>query len=509
MDKRYIEEKEVENKFREYLTTLESDISDYLGYKVNLQNKSKKNEELELDIDIDSHIRNHTSGYADVLFSNLFKEEFSVRLVQQIQKLVYNDEKKSLDWDLFYKLKSKLSLFFIFGDSTSSELEIKQLNFLRDLADISSRTYESTAANIGVIYCNKNVSKQLCKQYGIEILYLQEIMSVKAFFDHKKALIRLMDGKSINILVNNEFKVYGIVRTKENRLDLSEEIISQFISYTLNRSLKKVAKRYERFKEFADVWGLLSNFSKDEKNLFESEFIYFRAQNKKLDVYNNEDFFISFEKGTWRLRNLHYLMYILLDYLIYNVIVPFTRSTKDSILIETVKRLLKNIETLIKTINCLSRDGTSSLIIIANPALLYAYEPWNGPLTKDIALEMLQTVEVLKEVNRITRWNWNDDLYLEFIRYDGYHLELTDINLELLANLAAVDGALVLNSSLHILSYGEIINVPNMDDLHGDSIAGTGTNAASVVSEQSRLAIKVSADGDVKVFYRGQNIITV
>jgi DNA integrity scanning protein DisA with diadenylate cyclase activity len=76
----------------------------------------------------------------------------------------------------------------------------------------------------------------------------------------------------------------------------------------------------------------------------------------------------------------------------------------------------------------------------------------------------------------------------------------------IVVELAALDGAIVLANSGQILAYGAILQPRRTGRIRGTE--GSRTKAAIGASNYG-LAIKVSADGDVGVYYEGDEFIHI
>lgn len=72
--------------------------------------------------------------------------------------------------------------------------------------------------------------------------------------------------------------------------------------------------------------------------------------------------------------------------------------------------------------------------------------------------------------------------------------------------LASLDGAIVVDNSGHILAYGAVLDPKKAGRLRGSE--GSRTKAAIGASNYG-LALKISADGDITVYYDGDAFIKV
>ncbi|MDQ1565690.1 MAG: hypothetical protein QOF96_570, partial [Actinomycetota bacterium] len=74
---------------------------------------------------------------------------------------------------------------------------------------------------------------------------------------------------------------------------------------------------------------------------------------------------------------------------------------------------------------------------------------------------------------------------------------------QILARLAALDGATILSRDGRLLAYGAI--VASSDSQH----EGARTAAATTLSQSAEIVLKVSADGDITVLRAGEVVTTL
>lgn len=506
LEKRYIED------FELFIYSCKSIISDYLGIDIafTYDKDSLTSGHVEIDFEV--------SGEIDYpKFDQLIKR-ISANMIKLLKKHTISENE--LDWDMFNNLKLKLSLLFIFGDNENTKLNLRRVKFLNDLINISSRTYESTPANVGIVYCEKEQTNELEDKYNVDVIYLSSETEIKDFFESEKPFLRLVDGESINLLVNKQFRVYGMIRSKNTELNLSKEIIKRFENHRLDKNFIAVGQTYKDFyigyedtiiKKMKDTegldWEIFNKAVQGYKdfltqsadrfvyNFSKPNFTYFRAEDGILNVYNEEDFIVAFENGEWKIKNFHFLQYILMFFsvlTIHPIMILETEEARHDILMSFLER----VGVLMDTIISLSKNNISSIIVFveSEKSMLNL-----SSLTEQKASELLKD-SPFKEKN-------SKKIYLELIKHDGVHLNLSDINTKLLESLCSVDGALVLDSNFNIVSFGEIINTSLQENLDNNTY-GTGTNACKIASKNS-LAIKISEDGDIKVYFKGIDILKI
>ncbi|MEW5066385.1 hypothetical protein ABVK62_01175 [Bacillus subtilis] len=106
-------------------------------------------------------------------------------------------------------------------------------------------------------------------------------------------------------------------------------------------------------------------------------------------------------------------------------------------------------------------------------------------------MEQLKVNTVLK--NKIQNPN---PTYLNVIKNKKHNMKILNADYYLIESISSVDGALVLDADMRIVSFGEIINT---EGKQYPQTYGTGTTAARYASKHC-LAIKISEDGDIYIF---------
>ena len=157
-----------------------------------------------------------------------------------------------------------------------------------------------------------------------------------------------------------------------------------------------------------------------------------------------------------------------------------------------IMNLTKGITKLSHIIRRISQNSNSSIFVI--PLKQYGFN----------ALTPATAKEILKD-NGFANNNLEKD-FLNIIRNDGYHLNIKNTDHYLIETIAAVDGAVILDTCLNIVSFGEVIDVPG--SIVYDDTFGTGTKAARYASRLG-IAIKISEDGDIYIFYNQKLLLKI
>ncbi|MER2121421.1 MAG: hypothetical protein ABS935_14210 [Solibacillus sp.] len=480
----------------EYSIALEKVLRQYTGLDLKFIEEDLLKSGDEIDLNIGLFKPRRFPPFVDDVFR---------KIVDGVLDILPNkiNSKESLDWEVLSNIEDDLSMKFIFN-AVDEKSQFKNKEFINSLMNIGKKTYEGNSADIGIIYAENKTFYELKEKYKFEIVKFNETISLENLFEAEKPLLKVIDGKSINLLVNKDFSVYGMAISGSQNPNLASVLERGFIKkkiQTVNELIRKIIlTKYksisknttDKIKE-AVISSFLSIIEKLDKE-YESDnqyqnldFIYFKVNKSILTVYIDELFEISLDNGRWKIKNDYILYYILLWNFVFNAKMDFLGRAYDA-------NILERIINLIESLKMLSRNNISSLIVFTT---IFNNENETLLINSKEATELLTTLPLKKRESHFR--------YLELIKNGEIHISLENINTDLLLNLCSVDGAIILDPPLNILSYGEIIDT----NLKSTSEFGTGTNACKVASENEGLAIKVSEDGDTKVYSDGELILTL
>src|SRR5699024_8508381 len=122
----------------------------------------------------------------------------------------------------------------------------------------------------------------------------------------------------------------------------------------------------------------------------------------------------------------------------------------------------------------------------------------------NLALSSEEANKLLMEAN--FKHNNLDKSFIKVVQNNNIHLNLLDMDPSVMTSIASVDGTVVMDSNFNILSFAETISVPQ--ETNYEDTYGTGTIASRVASKYG-VSLKVSEDGDIKLFTSEKLIITV
>ncbi|PFC23499.1 hypothetical protein CN264_19005 [Bacillus cereus] len=493
MVKNEVESLEVENsveEVKEFFKGLGEEISQYSGFNLKIPVSLEKDT-------IEYNLKGKFSLNIPQVNNRVTME--ILHIVQEILgKTVQVTH--SLDRNILQNIQRDVSLSLINNEylSFGSTQQYRFWENINALKNIGTKTYEGNSVNIGVIYSlNDELTIKEIKKLKVEVKLIEKRKPIQQFFLDEKPFLRLIDNKSLVVVVNKDFEVFAIIRKKDEGKSLSNIIKSQFNDWTINEMTRITFKNLtdEFVKLLTDLKisnELKKKMSKVEKILIDysnkipikenPKFIYFSLTNKKMDVYLDKEYVISYNNGDWKLKQYALMLASIMQKVFTNTLhLPFSLGVYSY-----NKRLLEmttSITKLVNVIEMLSEKGGSSIFIIVLD------NEQNINLTYSDAKEFLAK-------NNFKKNNLDRD-FLNVVRNDKKHLNFTEVDKFLIETISAVDGAVVIDSHMNIVSFGEIIEIPN--NVVYQETFGTGTKAARYASKLG-IAIKISEDGDIYIF---------
>jgi hypothetical protein len=516
--------KEFLDEARSFTLELEKVISQYFGFNVTFPLEEQE-ENLIINAKVDYPIT------IPAIQKNITSE-----LIKQIVILLdsYSEEYGYIHPNILHTIPRDLSFSYIFDGYLELD-PTKQYEFikkLKELIHVGAQTYEGKAVDIGVIYCSEEQNLNEIKKLDLDIVTLPHKKSIYRFFMEEKPFLRLIDNKSLAVAVDNELNVFAIVRKKLDGKSLSHILESQFNDWIINnatiavlhdlitfyRDIELVDKIFETLHSTTGVTKetiilvneAIADILLDIVNGIQPKqppkYKYFSIHDKNLDIFTQQPFTISYIDGEWKLKHYNLMLSILMMLLLPQNLFfesdndmnrednDVNREFKEVVndLTNDIMNLTKGITKLSHIIRRISQNSNSSIFVI--PLKQYGFN----------ALTPATAKEILKD-NGFANNNLEKD-FLNIIRNDGYHLNIKNTDHYLIETIAAVDGAVILDTCLNIVSFGEVIDVPG--SIVYDDTFGTGTKAARYASRLG-IAIKISEDGDIYIFYNQKLLLKI
>ncbi|WP_194542598.1 hypothetical protein [Paenibacillus sp. JZ16] len=481
-------------------------LSRFMGFDVQTELK-KKDQENEYDTEVTAHFPGSISPLNLKIANDLLEASAKI-LERQLE-----DSEGNFNHSIFltHVQETALSLIFDSYDKSQPDDILRIHRFIEEVSDVGGRTYESAAVSLGIVYFQEdamNKAKKSFKDANMEFLPLEKATPFMELYYGEKAFLRLIDNRSMALVLNETFAVIGVLRKKNDCRSISSELEEHIFTYNMNAVLELVYKNtidkviaskkeiFENIKskqpELTDenATGNINFFLEQLNNIIEvvhlenqtrkyPDFLYVSVVNDRLDFYTQNRMTVSLVNGIWKVR--HYDLFI--ASILQNLMVKKLIDT------ETFKQNKEGYFRLFKTFIDLSREQKSSVyIIIESPDIIHGIE--------ESKAEVLLKGTGFLHSDRERR-------SLLAIKRGKENANLIDLDPYLIQSLSTVDGAVVLDSNLNVLSFGETISVP--DGVRYKGTFGTGSTAAQFASK-SGIAVKVSEDGDITL-YIDQRII--
>lgn len=535
----------------DYINALE----DFLGVKFQMSaNKNQKEIDFEtLNIDeevfqvnkaplteifrtIESSMIDFYKEYKDIHFKPLFKSIL-------IEECVYN----------------------LIGQKNKSKLQLGA--FIEELKQASSKTYESKCTEMSFIVMKDSINiEQYLNSLQIRFIPLNESEKCILEVIQDKQTLKLIDSLSLSYVVDPSFKIIGLaqkIKDKKsiadimmNRYRTSEQSYLKYNSYEY--FIEEIKESESEGKKFTRLTNLMSKLKEEITNRYNEEFkvnysfqtilrkiinnpnaeqnkgllkltaLYILVSNKynkemhaeelkvnfleeiatsidksQLEDHNGVDFvfikdkqiywslndsnILNYKNGHWKIKNYTLFSNVLSYFIIkqYFTNIPNMESEIDYIL-KKMNNSIPKVMDLFNIIKSLSQKNIGSLICILSKGTkrkttIYKEMLRDGNLTTG-AYDVVIKTEKNSPVN---------------IRScDKYLFEL----------IASIDGAVLLDHSFNILSYGEIIKTTSE---RSKGIQRGARTTAAISGSKFGLAIKVSEDGDITVYKNNELLMCI
>lgn len=496
----------------------------------------------------------------DIIEVNKKHLKFLSETVTEVLNSFYDDH-CSLSMRPTYKQLIIEELTYKFLINTYPKNSLEFFDFIKELKKLCNKTYESDDTEMGfiIIKDDKVDIKPFFENNNLRFLPLDKDEGLEYFMSEKESL-KIIDSKSVCIVVNSKFRVIGLaqkVKGKQsiinimlNRHSLVEENNIKILAHnyyvhsnipddiSIDEEIRKLEELAllevdklttyfnidKKFQEDVEVINyILSLEHTDEQKEFLNDnvmkFLFIlEKQNellsernkivsdkvsslnylkstleKKLEDYNFKysgkiDFVyfnskqiiwnssyehtISYVNGQWKMRN-----YFVLRSILTRFILSQYKNSNTEYMIKKIEYSIPRVLNLYTMAKELSEKRVGSLICILKQS-----EHRNSTIYK----QMLQKEDLqMKKFQNIIKTDSNKPLNIKSI--DPYLFEL----------VASVDGAIICNYKLEILSFGEMIK-SDKNKPKGE-YKGARTFAAHSASRFG-LGVKISEDGDIQIF---------
>lgn len=254
----------------------------------------------------------------------------------------------------------------------------------------------------------------------------------------------------------------GIAVIKDNATALINDLLDKS---SIEKNQKTLDKRPPLVDEVRDT---MMNAFRAIKPL---QYVYIREGRIHVVLVGASELVVH--NGRWRIRNFDLLLHILAGFVFAQL-----QSTLKLESFDEISERSSQIGALFDFIKSLVDHHIGTVIVVTRADIAL-----NGTIYKKLLQHERLSKRALGPVSKTSQ---------------GRHLTVGDIDPYLLRLFASVDGAIILDAKVNLISFGEMIKTPSVKD---GTLRGAGTHAAKAASEVG-LGIKVSEDGVITVFHR-------
>ncbi|MED1286395.1 hypothetical protein [Bacillus mycoides] len=525
------------------LDRLSEYISNFLGFKYQIAIDDFNDEFLKIYGEHERFILPYIANLYEDLFETIEKHIYSLLGQENLIDNIHN-------------FTESVSLEIIFNEFNISndKDKLKLLYFISSLKELSYLTYESDPVNIGIYVCS-NDKKLSLLQNSDEFEFIQVNPSdIKKLMNSEKPLLKLINNKHFNLVVNKEYEVVGILKKKTNGISLDEfqkdvqqkaekclyinsiinEIGLSFNDQLEGNYLEKIARflNDEGLNKFLDdeknieyknkvnsnmdkalkfIWEELKKATEIIKqsfnlNTFMQSTMFINVKGQEIDFWNNGYFPISYKKGQWKIKSFIHLAHEIsvCRYLTTNDIDFFNSNSIYPNLSEVIKGIVEG--------NPLSVEGKQIIKgiladkineIKGDSEYIFKLIDIAREMSKDSlgGLFVLITNEKYfsENISNIIGNREGIEIHKSFIKNGVNNPHIMDVDAGIISLIASIDGATLINKDFTINSFSEMIKSQKINTNYIGNTYGARTLAA-INASLFGTSIKISEDGDITVF---------
>ncbi|MGG0904504.1 hypothetical protein ABE125_17985 [Bacillus subtilis] len=467
----------------EFLEQLVHKLSEYFGFRIMSKKIDKQKQKQMI-----THL--NTMSIKSLGLPSHFYKPLAENLVQKLKKIIknYMDLYNVPDVNLINNIIKDLSLYFIFN-----EYGDKYENLINELKNIGARSYEGKKVDIGVLYCPNDKALAQLENLKADIVKLPKKKSITTFFNEEKPFLRLIDNMSLALIIDSEFNVIALLRKRSKGKSLNYILEREFNSYLKDKLHNSIINFFFGMLKDARADINISNLKMDFNRLYPEqsircpEYVYFSVKSNKINIFSKNDFVLTYYNGDWKLKHYNFIRSIIVNHLFLAKLKPLVKSvviSESKIMFKTFQSIINDTDNFVETLLRLSDNNVSSIILLDSTKK-------NSYRERHKKLEQLEVNAVLKNKSKNPA-----PTYLSVIKNKNLNMKISNADYYLIESISSVDGALVLDADMRIVSFGEIINT---EGKHYPQTYGTGTTAARY-SSKNCLAVKISEDGDIYIF---------
>ena len=484
----------------DYENSIKSVLEDFFGMELIFKKTSK----IILQSRLETRLKEVTSH--------------DIKKLMNIAQNIVNDLDIESDRILFVDIIEEIIHTYINKNILNVNMN-EQKYFFDQLKRLSGETYEGTNSSVNILLFNKdkNIENDL-NNLGLELIKTED-KELKDIFGSKLTL-RLLDGKNNVLIINNKLKVIGIARNKSKgvtiKLKLSEnlrEIDNTLLRYFFYLYINSLLKDSEKVKAEAEEL----NWVVDEEDIMEvleiseelleidirkkykeyrklvGDFVLIEIENGTLNLYlnNSLDNYLSYNNSKWKYKSFYLFKFLMIESLYRERLLKYGDSNLQYH--QYMQKVIDNINVITKLLKNLTLEKKGALILILKEDI------------KDFedCIDMNIIEEKLSSNFLLSKFSFKSDIYKQIVLERENSIKVKDMHFNFLDLLLSIDGAVILDSSFNLLTFGELVKLEG-----SGTDFGARTNAAISASKYT-IAIKISEDGEVTMYDNYKAIIKI
>lgn len=444
--------------------------------------------------------------------------KYNLKKLMNIAQEIVNDLDIRKERLIFVNIIEEIIYTYINRNILDIEMS-EQKHFFDQLKRLSGETYENINSNINILLFSKekNIERDL-ESLNLELIKCENL-EIKDLFNSKLTL-KLLDGKNNILVMNNKLKVIGIAKNKnkniiiksqlsKNLKKLDNSLLRYFFYLYINSLIKEDEKIKMELEELSwvvedddikEIFEIeeeileidIKNTYKEYKRLM-GDFILIEIENTVLNLYlnNSLDNYLSFTNSHWKYKSFYLFKFLIIEKLYKDRLIKYSSSNLQNN--ESMEKVIENINLISELLKSLIISKKGALILILKEDIVNFQE----------SINMDYIEKKLDQNFLLSKFSFESDVYKKIILEEEKSLKITDFHFNFINLLLTIDGALILDSSFNILSFGQLIRL----NTQGKEL-GARTNAAISASSYA-VALKVSEDGEVSMYDKGKLIIKI
>ncbi|WP_157722084.1 hypothetical protein [Tumebacillus avium] len=479
----------------EFFNSYKREMVDFFGYDIEfiIGDSSK---EVEFYCEVPSII---LSTFSDVLKPQVLS-------AHRVLENYYEENKVHPRYSSTLLEEISIDIIRYLGAQTSIENIYK---FVQSLKEISLKTYENESVSLGIIYFPQRTrakTENRLNKMKLDYIPFDDVTDLKTLIDSDKLIRKIIDGKSLALVVNDELKVTGLAKKRKEGKSIKQEIFSKFDVFEATRHellIKSYVKAIfedskQKLTDFPDVNEAIIRTFEESYDIpqeaierfkkSQCDYHYIDIENRNVNWNFSNNYMLTHSEGGWKLRDYNLLLILIVEllYLVQKKLFYLSSSLMGDF--DFIKDLVAKVSHFVNTIKGNASENIGSLFIILKEEV------------KDMLYRTRRDQKSLEIYNKkFKELLRNEGISLKFyektIRDGEYLININDMDNYYLQLISSVDGAVILDPYFNLISYGEMIKSEGVKGIRG------ARSSAALGGSKFGLAIKVSEDSDVTVYW--------